>query len=279
MAIYAVGDLQGCFDELARLVDTLRFDPQRDRLVFCGDLVNRGPKSLEILRYVRSLGTAAVTVLGNHDLHLLAVAHGGKQGRRDTLTEILAASDCDELLDWLIEQPLAWRDPGTGTVVIHAGLVPQWSVEQALSLASEAAAIIRGREGRRFFSRMYGDHPDRWDEKLRGLDRTRFIVNCLTRLRYCTEDGRLDLRPKGAPGSQPAPLMPWFTVPGRASRGTPIVFGHWSTVGQIAWPDEHVHGLDTGCVWGGQLTALELRSGRLVQVSGSEHRNPEGGGD
>lgn len=279
MPTYAVGDLQGCFDELQRLVEALKFNPQCDRLVFCGDLVNRGPKSLEVLRYVRSLGAVAVTVLGNHDLHLLAVAHGGKPGRRDTLTEILAASDCEELLDWLMEQPLAWRDADTGTVVIHAGLVPQWSIDQALGLAGEAAAVISGREGRRFFSRMYGDQPDRWDEKLRGLDRTRFVVNCLTRLRYCTADGQLDLRPKGAPGTQPASLMPWFTVPGRASRGTPIVFGHWSTVGRIAWPEERVHGLDTGCVWGGKLTALELGSGRIIQVPGALHQSPDGGGD
>lgn len=266
MPIYAVGDLQGCFDELQALLAVLRFDPQHDRLVFCGDLVNRGPKSLEVLRYVRSLGKAAVTVLGNHDLHLLAVAHGGRPGRRDTLTEILAASDCDELLDWLIEQPLAWQDPDTGAVVIHAGLPPQWSVAQSLHLAEEASAVISGREGRRFFSRMYGDSPDRWDDKLRGTDRTRFVVNCLTRLRYCTADGRLDLRPKGAPGSQPPALMPWFTVPGRASRGTQLVFGHWSTLGRVAWPEEQVYGLDTGCVWGGRLTACRLSDSRLIDV-------------
>jgi bis(5'-nucleosyl)-tetraphosphatase (symmetrical) len=266
MPIYAVGDLQGCFDELQQLLGLLHFDPRQDRLVFCGDLVNRGPKSLEVLRFVRSLGPAAVTVLGNHDLHLLAVAHGGRPGKRDTLTEILAASDCDELLDWLIEQPLAWQDPDTGTLVIHAGLPPQWNAGQTLALAREAAAVISGTEGRRFFSRMYGDHPDQWDEKLRGTDRTRFVVNCLTRLRYCTAEGRLDLRPKGAPGSQPATLMPWFTVPGRASRGTPLVFGHWSTLGRVAWPEEQVFGLDTGCVWGGRLTACRLGDGQLFEV-------------
>ena len=279
MPIYAVGDLQGCFDELQVLVERLKFDPARDRLVFCGDLVNRGPKSLEVLRYVRSLGDAAITVLGNHDLHLLAVAHGGKPGRRDTLTEILAASDCDELLDWLLEQPLAWRDPDSGTLVIHAGLPPQWTVDETLALANEASAVIRGTDGRRFFGRMYGDQPDTWDPRLRGQDRIRFIVNCLTRLRYCRADGQLDLRPKGAPGSQATHLLPWFQVPGRLSRGTPIVFGHWSTVGQVAWPEERVYGLDTGCIWGGMLTAMELRTGQLVQVPGAQHAEIEAGSD
>lgn len=271
MPIYAVGDLQGCFDELQALVDGLNFDPARDRLVFCGDLVNRGPKSLEVLRYVRSLGDAAITVLGNHDLHLLAVAHGGKPGRRDTLTEILAASDCDELLDWLLDQPLAWRDPASGTLVIHAGLPPQWTAEEALSLANEASAVIRGADGRRFLGRMYGDQPDTWDTRLRGQDRLRFIVNCLTRLRYCRTNGQLDLRPKGAPGSQAAHMLPWFQVPGRLSQGTPIVFGHWSTLGQVAWPDERVFGLDTGCIWGGRLTALRLDDGQLFSVPGKAY--------
>lgn len=272
MPSYAIGDVQGCHAELVELLDALRFDRSRDRVIFVGDLVNRGPASLEVLRLVRELGASATTVLGNHDLHLLAVANGGKPGRRDTLTALLSASDCDELLDWLIQQPLAWQHAQTRTLLVHAGLAPQWTVPQTLELAREASAVIAGRGGRRFLSRMYGDEPPLWNDRLRGTDRTRFVVNCLTRLRYCRDDGSLDLRPKGAPGTQARALRPWFQVPGRASRGTPIVFGHWSTLGQVYWPEEQVHGLDTGCIWGGKLTALELETGRLVQVQSRRPR-------
>lgn len=279
MTTYAIGDVQGCHDELVALLGAIDFDPARDRVVFVGDLVNRGPKSLEVLRLVRSLGEAATTLLGNHDLHLLAVANGGKVGRRDTLTPVLAASDCDELLDWLSQQPLAWRHDGTGTLFVHAGIPPQWTAEQTLELAAEASATISGTGGRRFFARMYGDEPARWKDSLRGMDRVRFVVNCLTRLRYCDAEGRLDLRPKGRPGTQPPGLLPWFEVPGRASEGTPIVFGHWSTLGRVRWPEHAVHGLDTGCVWGGRLTALALESGKLVDVPSIHPRDPEDPGD
>lgn len=272
MTTYAIGDVQGCHEELVELLGTLHFEPSRDRVVFVGDLVNRGPASLDVLRLARDLGPAAITVLGNHDLHLLAVAHGGRPGRRDTLNAVLAASDCDELLEWLGAQPLAWRHPETGTLLVHAGVPPQWSVEQTLELAQEASRVIAGTEGPRFFSRMYGDEPDRWKPGLRGTERLRFVVNCLTRLRYCDDKGRLDLKPKGAPGTQAPHLLPWFQVPGRATAGHPIVFGHWSTLGRVHWPEDHVHGLDTGCVWGERLTALELETGRIVDVPSRRRR-------
>lgn len=279
MATYAIGDVQGCHHELLSLLAAIGFDAARDRVVFVGDLVNRGPASLEVLRLVRGLGDAAVTLLGNHDLHLLAVAHGGRPGRRDTLNELLAASDCEELLDWLAAQPLAWQHPGTGMLLLHAGVPPQWSVAQTLELAAEASAAIAGADGPRFFARMYGDEPDRWRPKLRGIERLRFVVNCLTRLRYCDADGRLDLHPKGAPGSQPAGLLPWFEVPHRATASTPIVFGHWSTLGRVHWPQAQVYGLDTGCVWGGRLTALALESGELHSVASHRPRHPEEAAD
>ena len=268
MPTFAIGDVQGCHEELVALLDAIHFDAKRDQVIFVGDLVNRGPDSLAVLRLVRGLGNAAITLLGNHDLHLLAVAQGGKPGRRDTLNEILGASDRDELLDWLIRQPLAWQHPGSGSLLVHAGLAPQWNPQQALDLAAEASALIAGPNGRRFLSHMYGDEPTLWKNSLRGLDRVRFVVNCMTRMRYCDTDGRLDLRFKGAPGSQPEKLLPWFQVPGRASEGVPIVFGHWSTLGKVHWPEARVHGLDTGCIWGGRLTSLCLDDGRLESVPG-----------
>ena len=268
MSTYAIGDVQGCHEELMALLEAIHFDANRDQVIFVGDLVNRGPDSLAVLRFVRGLGSAAITLLGNHDLHLLAVAQGGKPGKRDTLKGVLAASDCDELLDWLIRQPLAWQCPGSGSLLVHAGLAPQWSLQQALDLASEASALIAGPNGGRFLSRMYGDEPALWKNSLRGLDRVRFVVNCMTRMRYCDADGRLDLHFKGAPDSQPPNLMPWFQVPGRGSEGVPIVFGHWSTLGKVYWPESRVYGLDTGCIWGGRLTSLCLDDGHLHSVPG-----------
>lgn len=269
MSTYAVGDVQGCFDELQALLAHIAFRADRDRLLFCGDLVNRGPKSLETLRLVRSLGGAAMTVLGNHDLHLLAVAEGGKPGRRDTLDAVLAARDREELIDWLAQQPLAYRDPGSGMLLVHAGLPPQWSADDALQMADELGAVLRHPIRRRsFFAGMYGDQPDQWTAALKGARRQRFVVNCLTRMRYCTADGTLDLRAKCAPGRQPAGLMPWFQVPGRRSAGETVVFGHWSTLGSVEWPEHSVYGLDTGSIWGGRLTALCLDDGRLHSVPG-----------
>lgn len=279
MATYAIGDVQGCYSALRELLDQLRFDPARDRLWFAGDLVNRGPDSLATLRFIRGLGDAAVAVLGNHDLHLLAVAAGGKPGRRDTLDEILRAEDRDELLDWLRERPLLHHAPEFDCVMVHAGLPPQWDLTLARRCASEAETALRGRHADELLRRMYGDHPDQWDEQLRGWPRLRFIINCLTRLRYCTPEGRLESGYKGRPGGQPRGLLPWFEAPARRSAGTEILFGHWSTLGQVIWPAQKVCGLDTGCVWGGALSALCLETRVIHSLPCDAFRSPDGGGD
>ena len=275
MATYAIGDVQGCFDVLRRLLDVLHFDPAQDRLWFAGDLVNRGSASAATLRFVRALGASAVTVLGNHDLHLLAVAQGGKPGRRDTLSDVLNAPDRDELLHWLRHQPLLHESPDGRMLMLHAGLPPQWDTVQARACAAEAEAALRGPDHAETLRRMYGDQPERWDEKLRGMQRLRFIINCFTRLRYCTADGRLALDPKGAPGSQPSGLMPWFAVPDRQSAKAHIVFGHWSTLGRVHWPEHRVWCLDTGCLWGGALTALCLETGVVHALPCDEFRRPD----
>lgn len=257
MAVFAVGDIQGCYDELMQLLERIRFDPADDNLWFTGDLVNRGPKSLEVLRYVRDLGKRAVCVLGNHDLHLLAVASGTAQARSsDTLDAVLAAPDRDELLHWLRHLPLLHHDATLGYTLVHAGLPPQWDLDTAQACARELEAVLRSEGHAGFFRHMYGNEPRRWSPELTGMERLRFIVNCYTRMRYCDADGALDLKAKGAPGSQPAGLMPWFEAPGRRNQDLHILFGHWSTVGEIR--DRKVHALDTGCVWGGRLTALRL---------------------
>jgi bis(5'-nucleosyl)-tetraphosphatase (symmetrical) len=257
MPTYAIGDVQGCYDELRQLLDTLRFDPGIDTVWFTGDLVNRGPDSLATLRFVKQLGAHAVTVLGNHDLHLLAVAHGHlRYHRKDSFHDVLIAPDRDELLDWLRHQPLLHHDAGLGYTMIHAGLPPQWDFVTAQRCAAELEETLRGKDYVTYLGKMYGNEPDRWSETLTGWKRLRFITNCFTRLRFCDGMGRLALEEKGAPGSQPAGYRPWFTVPGRASADLKLVFGHWSTLGPCAEPN--VFPLDTGCLWGGKLTALRL---------------------
>lgn len=257
MAVYAIGDVQGCYDELRRLLDRLGFDPGRDRLWLTGDLVNRGPGSLATLRFIRGLGDAAVTVLGNHDLHLLALAAQRKCVLRpgDTLAETLAAPDRDELLHWLVRRPLLYEDSTVDFVMIHAGLPPQWDLSLARSLAREVESALVNAEPD-FYNRMYGDEPAAWDPALAGIDRLRFAINCFTRLRYCTAAGRLLMKLKGAPDTSPPHALAWFSVPGRRSLGTRIVFGHWSALGFRA--SDGVYSLDTGCVWGGSLTALRI---------------------
>lgn len=267
MAVYAIGDLQGCYTPLRKLLDELHFDDHCDRLLLTGDLVNRGLESLQVLRFVKSLSAAAVSVLGNHDLHLLAVAHGGKPGVRDTLDAVLRAPDREELLDWLRQQPLAYEEPRTRMLMIHAGLPPQWTRAQTLALAAQASAAVRDGGQDLFFDKMYGNQPDRWDENLEGMLRLRFIVNCLTRMRYCTREGVLDFHHKGPPGSQPADLLPWFEVPGRNTAQDTILCGHWSSLGRVHWPASRVYGLDTGCAWGAGLTALNLETGELTRQS------------
>ncbi|MGH8302022.1 MAG: symmetrical bis(5'-nucleosyl)-tetraphosphatase [Steroidobacteraceae bacterium] len=258
MSRHAIGDIQGCCDELRTLLTRIGFSADRDRLWLVGDLVNRGPRSLEVLRFVRALGDNAVVVLGNHDLHLLAVACGSRPVRRsDTLDEILQAPDRDSLLGWLATRPLAHFE--AGDLMVHAGVVPQWTVETTLGLAREVEQALRTNP-RNLFEHMYGDEPDHWSEDLAGTDRLRFAINVLTRIRVCTKDGRINLRLKGKPPVAGSPWLPWFDVQSRRTRGTRVVFGHWSALGLITRGD--IIGLDSGCVWGGALTAVDLDSDR-----------------
>jgi bis(5'-nucleosyl)-tetraphosphatase (symmetrical) len=267
MAIYAVGDVQGCYDALRRLLDSIEFDPAGDVLWFVGDLVNRGPQSLETLRFVRGLGDRAVTVLGNHDLSLLVIAAGhSKPHRGDTIDEILAAPDRDELLDWLRHQKM--MHAGDGFAMVHAGLLPQWTVERALELAGEVEAAMQGPDCSTLLRHMYGNTPDRWNDSLTGFDRLRVIVNAMTRLRLCDPQGRMDFSHKTGLDTAPPGFMPWFEVPDRANAGTPIICGHWAALGLVMRSD--LAAIDTGCVWGRELTALRLRDRQLFQCRCSE---------
>jgi bis(5'-nucleosyl)-tetraphosphatase (symmetrical) len=275
VAVYAIGDIQGCYDELLALLTRLNFNPAQDRLWLVGDLVNRGPKSLETLRYVRELGAAAVSVLGNHDLHLIASAHGLAPNHGDhTLDAILAAPDRDELISWLCHRPLLHHDAVLGFTLLHAGLPPQWDLALAQACAGEVEAVLRSPQLTEFLEHMYGNHPDQWSAELSGWERLRFTVNCLTRMRYCDVDGRLDLDSKGPPGSQPPGQLPWFRVPGRASRDLNIVFGHWSTLGECL--DPGAYPIDTGCLWGGTLTALRIDgTPQRISLPCAGQRKPE----
>ena len=264
MATYAIGDIQGCYSAFRRLLDQFRIDPAHDRLWLVGDLVNRGPESLAALRYVKSLGARAVTVLGNHDLHLLVVAAGYvKPHHGDTLGPILRAPDRDELLDWLRHRKM--MHAGGGYAMVHAGLLPQWSITQAQALAREVEAALRGDACDHFLRHLYGDQPDRWRDDLTGVARLRVITNAMTRLRICTASGRMEFAHKGKPRNLPAGFMPWYCVPRRKSSGTPVIFGHWAALG--LYTESNVIGLDTGCVWGRQLSALRLSDGKVLQCS------------
>ncbi|AHF05088.1 diadenosine tetraphosphatase [Marichromatium purpuratum 984] len=257
MAIYAIGDIQGCHSELMALLERLAFDPARDRLWFAGDLVNRGPDSLAVLRFVRGLGERAVVVLGNHDLHLLALAAGNrKHAGKSTLGAVLDAPDRDVLLDWLRHRPLLHHDAALGYAMVHAGLAPQWDLAEAIDCAAELEGVLRGPHHRDFLRAMYGNQPARWSGALRGTERWRFITNAFTRLRYCTADGTLAFKEKGVLGAQSPGLLPWFQVPGRRSAASRILFGHWSTLGYRA--GDNTWALDSGCLWGGALTAVRL---------------------
>jgi bis(5'-nucleosyl)-tetraphosphatase (symmetrical) len=262
MTTYAIGDVQGCYDELRALLDALRFDPAADTLWLVGDLVNRGPKSLETLRFVKSLGNRAVTVLGNHDLALLVVAAGvQKPHRGDTIDDILNAPDRDELLHWLRTRKLMHVEGGYA--MVHAGLLPQWSIEKADALAREVEAPLAANDAG-LFRHMYGNTPDAWDDTLTGYDRLRVIINAMTRVRLVDSAGRMEFSHKTGLEDAPAGYVPWFEVPGRKSAGTPIVCGHWAALGLMLTPD--IIGLDSGCVWGRQLSALRLADRRLYQT-------------
>ena len=263
MPTYAIGDVQGCYAELIELVALIKFDPQRDQLWFVGDLVNRGPLSLEVLRFVRSLGTAAIAVLGNHDLHLLAAACGGNERLRssDTFDAVLKARDRDDLLDWLRQLPLLHHDTHLGYTMLHAGIPPQWDLRTAQACSSEVEIALRNDQAMtNLFTQMYGNQPDQWSEKLRGSERLRFIVNCFTRLRVCDGDGRLNLKYKGALSGIPDGYYPWFRAPKRRSEKLRVVCGHWSALDYYdsRETDERVLAIDTGCVWGERLCAVRL---------------------
>ncbi len=263
MATYAVGDIQGCCTELQKLLEQLRFDPAADRLWLVGDLVNRGPDSLGVLRLVKSLGNAAITVLGNHDLHLLAVAEGvAELHRSDTFSDILSAPDRDELLAWLRAQRLLHAEGDF--VLVHAGLLPSWTVKQAQELAHEVEAALRGDLHHQFFARMYGNHPDHWEDGLTGYQRLRVITNAFTRMRICTVLGEMEFKFKGEVQDRPDGYLPWFDVPQRASAGVTVVCGHWSALGLKVTP--RVIALDTGCLWGGALSAVRLEDRKAFQI-------------
>lgn len=271
MDLFAIGDLQGCAAQLTLLLERIDAVSPDARLIFVGDLVNRGPESLRTLRLLAGMGERVRTVLGNHDLHLLAVSHGVRApSRSDTIADLLAAPDRNFLLDWLRRQPLALL--ADGHLVVHAGVLPQWSAAQVLALSAEVEAQLQSDDWPAFLSTMYGNEPARWDDALAGADRFRCIVNALTRLRFCAADGTMEFATKEGPGQPPPGFMPWFDVPDRRTDGVPVVFGHWSTLGLVERPN--LIGLDSGCVWGGKLSAMRLRDRWLLQVDCPQHQAP-----
>jgi len=272
MAHYAIGDLQGCHAELCTMLDLLAFSPREDRLWLVGDLVNRGPASLAVLREVIALGDAAVTVLGNHDFHLLTIAAGFRRPHRgDTLDEVLAAPDRDALVDWLARRPLVALEGDR--LMVHAGLLPGWTPADARSLAREVETVLAGPGRNAFLGVLYGDEPRRWSDDLAGYDRLRVIVNACTRLRFCTADGTMELAEKRGPASTPEGYAPWFEHATRASASSIVVCGHWSTLDLMLTPNMLM--LDSGCVWGGALTAVRLPDRRVYQVPSRSQVQPK----
>jgi bis(5'-nucleosyl)-tetraphosphatase (symmetrical) len=272
MKTYAIGDLQGCHQQLLALLDKIDADAPHAQLIFVGDIVNRGPRSLATLRQVRALGKRARIVLGNHDLNLLAVAAGLRQPHRaDTLADILAADDREELIDWLRHQPLALYEQEH--LCVHAGVLPQWDAPQTMALAHEVEAALQGPDWVDFLRHMYGNAPAQWSDELQGADRLRCIVNALTRLRYCNADGVMDFKSADSPDTDnTGGLLPWFELPQRRTKDVTVVFGHWSTLGLVL--RTKLIGLDTGCVWGGKLSAVSLSDRTLLQVDCPQHQRP-----
>jgi len=275
MALYLIGDVQGCDAALGRLLGKIAFSPSRDTLYALGDLVNRGPESAAVLRRLRGLGNAANCLLGNHDLSLLAVAHGLRAPHRnDTMDSVLLAPDREAMLEWLRVQRMAIH--AHGILMVHGGVLPQWDMAQTLAHAGEVEAVLRGPQLADFLAQMYGNQPAQWDDTLAGADRLRVIVNALTRLRFCTPEGVMDLKASGGLADAPTGYLPWFDVPGRKTAGTTIAFGHWSQLGFLQRPD--LISLDTGCVWGGCLSALRLGADganhELIQVKCEQAQKP-----
>jgi bis(5'-nucleosyl)-tetraphosphatase (symmetrical) len=263
MATYAIGDLQGCFASFQNLLQEIKFDIDTDRLWLVGDLINRGPDSLAVLRWLRANESSIVTVLGNHDLHAMAVAEGFvEMHRNDTLQELFDAPDAEDLLQWLRNQHLAYGE--NEYLMVHAGVLPQWNTTQTLALADEVETVLRSQDYRYFLSHMYGNHPNHWQDNLRGMSRLRVITNALTRLRVCNTDGEMDFRFKGKMNDAPPGYLPWFEIPTRKSTDSVLVVGHWSALGLIV--RDNLIALDTGCLWGGQLTALRLEDKQVFQV-------------
>lgn len=258
MATYAIGDIQGCYRALRRLLELIRFNSDRDQLWFVGDLVNRGPENLATLRFIKALESNAITVLGNHDLHLLAIAHGARavHPEKDTFQDVVDAPDFHALTDWLRQRPLLHHDPSNGFTLVHAGLAPQWNLIKAQQCANEVEKTLRSAHIDDFLANMYGNEPDIWSDNLTGYDRLRVIINSFTRIRYCDATGHQDYRHNREPGSQPAQLRPWFELPTRKNRDLDIVFGHWAALGYTR--QAGIYALDSGCVWGGKLTAMNL---------------------
>jgi bis(5'-nucleosyl)-tetraphosphatase (symmetrical) len=266
MATYAIGDVQGCFAELQKLLMHIEFNPAEDILWFTGDLVNRGPRSLDVLRFVKDLGSKHITVLGNHDLHLLAVAYGTQTTHQsDTLDDILKAPDKIELMDWLRTRPLLHVDHATSFVMTHAGLAPFWTLHQAKQYAQEVEMALRNDTPDLLLQHIYGNQPDLWNEELTGIERLRCIINYFTRMRFCHADGRLDLTYKGDIAGKPQDVMPWFDVPHRVNENQKIIFGHWAGLGGKT-DTPNVYPLDTGCVWGNALTAMRLEDEKRFSV-------------
>jgi len=281
MALYMIGDVQGCNGALQRLLDVISYSPSRDTLYFLGDLVNRGPDSAGVLRRLMSYGASAQCILGNHDLHLLAAAFGARRpSRKDTMDGVLKAPDRHAMLEWLRHQRMAilLQHPASTCLMVHAGVLPAWTATKTIALAREVEAMLRSTELPDFLHQMYGNAPAQWADSLSGVDRLRVIVNALTRLRFCTPAGEMEFSVSDGPGAAPAGYLPWFDVPNRQSASVQVAFGHWSTLGWLNRPD--VLSLDTGCVWGGRLSALRINESRLggrhelIQVQCEQAQKP-----
>jgi bis(5'-nucleosyl)-tetraphosphatase (symmetrical) len=266
---YAIGDVQGCYEPLQRLLELIDFDEKKDRLWFVGDLVNRGPESLAVLRFIKSLPLAPQITLGNHDLHLLASLFGGRPwaGHDDTIHEVLHADDGEELGHWLRKQSILCYSIELNVVMCHAGIPPLWTLSQARCLAQELEEVLSGEGYIDYLKQMYGNNPALWSESLSGMDRLRSITNYFTRMRFCNREGQLELSFKGTIEDAPASLYPWYEVPGRQEIKADIVFGHWAALEGVC-PYPHIHAIDTGCLWGGALTALRLQDKHRFSVPG-----------
>ena len=276
MSTYAIGDIQGCYSELQNLLNEINFDERRDELWFAGDLVNKGPKSLQTLRFIKALGVNAKITLGNHDLHLLAVAKNIRPLlKKDTIQEILAADDVEELIDWLKSRPLLITDDNLNFTMVHAGLPPQWSLENAKEFAKECELILQSEKINKLLAEMYGDTPNIWVNSLQDYAKQRFIINCFTRIRFCNSDGMLDFDTKVAPGKQNTSLIPWYSLPNRKTKDNKIIFGHWSTVrigNEKNFKQYNVYPIDTGCLWGGRLTAMRLEDEKVFSVPSEQQK-------